>query len=136
MYELKIEAVPDRVDEVTDFLDEIMQQLDVPVKIQVQLDIAAEEIFVNIASYGYPDRIGNARIVVNFPEDHSYISVCFIDRGLYYDPLNKQDPDITTGLEERQVGGLGIFMVKQSMDDMTYEYKDGCNMLTIRKNLK
>ena len=135
MYELTIEAVAERVDEVIEFLDEIMQRHKVPMKTQVQLDIAVEEIFVNIARYGYPDKIGDANIVVDLPEGDRCISVCFIDHAQPYDPLQKPDPDISTGLEERPIGGLGIFMVKKSMDDMTYAYKDGCNILTIRKKL-
>ena len=135
MYELTIEAVADRVDEVTGSLDEILEEHGCPMKTQVALDIAVEEIFVNIAHYSYPGRVGEARILVELPADDSSVSIRFIDQGLPYDPLKKQDPDITLGLEERPVGGLGIFMVKQSMDDVTYEYKDGRNILTIRKDL-
>ena len=72
---------------------------------------------------------------MEFLEENSLISVRFIDSGQPYDPLQKPDPDITAGLEDRPIGGLGIFMVKQSMDGMTYERKDGCNILTIQKRL-
>ena len=63
------------------------------------------------------------------------MTITFIDCGMPYDPLAKPDPDTTLSVEEREIGGLGIFMVKKSMDDMTYEYRDGKNILTIKKNL-
>ena len=136
MYELKIPAIADRVDEVTDRLDEILEEHGCPMKAQVALDIAVEEIFVNIAHYSYPDGVGDVRVLIELTADDSAVSIRFIDQGVPYDPLRKKDPDITLGLEERPIGGLGIFMVKQSMDDVTHEYKDGSNILTIRKDLK
>ena len=135
MYELKIEAVADRCNEVTDFLDALLEEHDVPMKTQMQLDIAVEEIFVNIAHYGYPGQTGYARVVVDFPDNGACVSICFIDQGMPYDPLQKEDPDITLSAEERPIGGLGIFMVKKSVDDVHYEYRDGSNILTIRKDL-
>lgn len=63
------------------------------------------------------------------------ISITFSDSGKPYNPLEKPDPDVTLSAEERSIGGLGIFMVKKSMDDMRYEYKDGQNILTITKRL-
>lgn len=61
--------------------------------------------------------------------------ITFIDHGIPYDPLRKNDPDITLTSEEREIGGLGIFMVKKTMDEITYEYRDGQNILRIRKNI-
>ena len=134
MYELKIDAKVANLDEVIAFLDKIMEEHEIPMKASMQLDIAVEEIFVNIAHYGYPEGEGTAKITVELPEDSSSIVIRFIDQGTPYDPLKKPDPDITLTAEDRPIGGLGIFMVKKSMDNMEYEYKDGCNVLTITKS--
>jgi anti-sigma regulatory factor (Ser/Thr protein kinase) len=95
--------------------------------------VAAEEIFVNVASYAYTSGIGSVAIEVNFEEKPKAVAIRFIDSGIPYNPLEKEDPDVTLPAEKRGIGGLGVFMVKKSMDEVTYEYKDGKNHLTIRK---
>ena len=104
-------------------------------KIQMQIDIAVEEIFVNIANYAYAPEIGTATVRVEVMGDPPSVDITFIDKGIPYDPLAKADPDVTLSAEERQIGGLGIFMVKKSMDDVKYAYLDGHNILTIKKGL-
>ena len=104
-------------------------------KEQIQLDVAVEEIFVNIASYAYAPNTGYALIQINELSDPKRVQITFVDEGVPYDPLAKEDPDVTLSAEERQIGGLGIYMVKKSMDNMTYEYKDNKNILTIEKNI-
>ena len=103
-------------------------------RIQLQMDIAVEEIFVNIASYAYEGKEGPSEII--FELNDKVAEITFIDSGIPYDPLAKEDPDITLSAEQRQIGGLGIFMVKKSMDDMKYEYSDGKNKLTLFKRIK
>lgn len=132
---LKIEAKVDNLDEVLVFVDERLESCDCPMKIQTQIDIAVEEIFVNIASYAYAPGSGNAEIGVEISDDPLEAIIRFVDSGMPYDPLAKEDPDITLPAEERPIGGLGIYMVKQSMDHVEYEHKDGQNIFTIRKNL-
>ena len=102
-------------------------------KTRSQIDLAVEEIYINIASYAYPDSEGNAEIILS--ENNGEFVMTFIDEGVPYDPLAKEDPDVTLSAEERDIGGLGIFMTKKSMDNIRYEYKDGQNILTIEKNL-
>ena len=104
-------------------------------RIQTQIDIAVEEIFVNIANYAYNPEIGKAEIVVEITEKPVTVAITFEDSGVPYNPLEKQDPDITLNAEERDIGGLGIFMAKKSMDDIEYTYRDGKNILTIKKAL-
>ncbi len=135
MKELYIEAKDENLDEVLAFVDEQLEAYDCPMKTQMQVDIAVEEIFVNIAHYAYVPDVGAATIRAEVTEDPLSVSLTFVDNGMPYDPLAKEDPDITLSADERSIGGLGIFMVKKSMDDMTYEYKDGQNILTIKKNL-
>ncbi len=135
MKELCVEAKVDNLNKVLAFVDEELELLECPMKICVQLDVAVEEIFVNIASYAYTPGDGPATIQVAHGEDPNRVEITFIDEGVPYDPLKKEDPDITLSAEERQIGGLGIFMVKKSMDDMRYEYKDAKNILTLVKHL-
>jgi len=101
----------------------------------MQMDVAVEEIFVNIANYAYAPGVGQARIRIEITGEPRMVQVTFIDSGVPYDPLAKPDPDVTLSAEERQIGGLGIFMVKKSMDNMLYEYKDKQNILTLQKNM-
>ena len=133
MRELSIEALVENLDQVIAFVDDEIDKLDCSVKIRTQIDIAVEELFVNIAHYAYNPETGPATVRVEVEKDPPAISITFIDKGVPYDPLAKEDPDITLSAEERQIGGLGIFMVKKSMDSIDYEYKDGQNILHIRK---
>ena len=104
-------------------------------QIQMQIDVAVEEIFVNIAHYAYNPEVGNAMVRVEILPDVPSVDITFIDQGVPYDPLAKADPDVTLSAEERQIGGLGIFMVKKTMDDVKYEYVNGHNILTLKKGL-
>ena len=135
MKELTIAATVENIETVTDFVNEQLEAYDCPMKAQVQIDIAIDELFGNIAHYAYNPEIGSATVRVEVIEDPLAVIITFIDKGVPYDPLAKADPDITLSVEERDIGGLGIFMVKKSMDEITYEYKDGQNILKIKKNL-
>ena len=135
MKELTIEATVENIETVTDFVNEQLETLDCPMKAQIQIDIAIDELFGNIAHYAYNPEIGQATVRVEVIEDPLSVIITFIDNGVPYDPLAKTDPDTTLSAEERDIGGLGIYMVKKSMDDITYEYKDGQNILTIKKKL-
>ena len=135
MRELTIEAELENLDKVIAFVDEQLEELECPMKVQMQIDVAVEEIFVNIANYAYVPGKGSATICVSWEEDPKTVSITFIDRGMPYDPLKKEDPDISLPAEERAIGGLGIYMVKKSMDEMNYEYRDEQNVLCIRKRL-
>ena len=129
-----IEARRENLDQVLGFMDAHLERRDCPMKVMLQLDIAVEELFVNIANYAYGDQVGQAVIQLQEEHDPEGISITFIDEGMPFDPLAKSDPDVTLGAMDRSVGGLGIYMVKKSMDDMKYRYEDNRNILTIRKN--
>lgn len=135
MQEISIAAKVENLDKVLAFVDELLEAQECPIKAQMQLDIAVEELFVNIAKYAYESGEGNALIQVTFTHDPLVVSITFIDQGIPYDPVKKEDPDVTLPAEKRSIGGLGIYMVKKSMDNMYYEYKDGKNVLTIQKHL-
>ena len=135
MAELTLQASLEKLDEVLSFVEENLEKNDCPMKVLMQVQIAVEEIFVNIAHYAYGSEQGTATIRVEVGGDPLQVIITFIDQGVPYDPLQKEDPDVTLSAEERQIGGLGIFMVKKSMDDMTYEYVNGKNILTICKKI-
>ena len=133
MERLSIKADIASLGEVQSFVDRILEDAGCSMKAQMQIDIAVEELFVNIAHYAYPSGEGNATIEVDTDTDTGYVKISFEDQGIPYNPLEHEDPDVTLSAEERKIGGLGIFMVKQSMDDITYEYTDNRNRLTIVK---
>lgn len=135
MSELTLEAKTENLDKVLSFVDEHLEEQECPMKTQMQIDIAVEELFVNIAHYAYNPEVGPVTIRVEVQKEPLAVTITFIDHGVPYDPLAKEDPDITLSAEERQIGGLGIFMVKKSMDDIAYEYKDGQNILYIKKKI-
>ena len=133
--EITVMADVKNLEAVTAFVDEGLEQFDCPPRIQMQLDIAVDELFSNIAYYAYQPGTGEATVRLEITQDPACAALTFIDSGVPYDPLSHTDPDITLSAQERQIGGLGIYMVKKSMDQVSYQYLDGKNMLTIRKNL-
>ena len=135
MKELNIAATIENIETVTAFVNEQLEAYDCPMKAQMQIDIAIDELFGNIAHYAYNPEVGNATVRVEVVEDPLAVIITFIDNGIPYDPLAKEDPNIKLSAEERQIGGLGIYMVKKTMDEITYEYKDGQNILAIKKKL-
>ena len=135
MKELTLAATVENIETVTEFVNAQLELLDCPIKAQMQIDIAIDELFGNIAHYAYNPEVGNATVRVEVSEDPLAVIVTFIDNGIPYDPLRKDDPDITLSAEEREIGGLGIYLVKKSMDEISYEYKNGQNILKIKKNI-
>lgn len=135
MKELTLLATIENIETVIDFVNGQLEEIKCPLKAQMQIDIAIDELFGNIAHYAYNPETGPATVRVEVTEDPIAVVITFIDRGVPYDPLKKEDPDITLSAEERAIGGLGIFMVKKTMDEISYEYKDGKNILRIKKNM-
>ncbi len=135
MKELNISATVENIPVVTAFVDEQLEALNCPLKAQMQIDIAIDELFGNIAQYAYNPDIGSATVRVEVSEDPLAVIITFIDGGIPYDPLKADDPDITLSAEDRPLGGLGIYMVKKSMDAIIYEHRDGKNILSIKKAL-
>ena len=135
MKSLTVPAELERLQTVQDFIAEELESRDCPMKAQFQIEVAVEEIFVNIVSYAYRPEVGEATIRCAVEEEPLQVTIQFLDHGKPFDPLAKEDAD-TSGeaLEERE-GGLGILMVKKSMDDVRYDYENGKNILTIRKRL-
>ena len=135
MKELTVRAVLENIPSVTAFIEEQLETLACPMKAQLEIDMAIDEVFCNIASYAYGSGTGDATVRFEFDGDSRVVSITFIDSGVPFNPLEKADPDVTLSAEEREIGGLGIFMVKKTMDQMDYTYQNGYNMLTIRKHI-
>ena len=133
MKTLTVAAKVDSLDAVTDFVNGELEAYDCPMKVQMQLELAIEEIFANIVSYAYQPAEGEAEIRCEVAEDPLSVVIQFLDGGKPFDPLARETPE--EAFAEDQVGGLGIFMVKNTMDDIQYSYEKGKNILTIRKAL-
>jgi anti-sigma regulatory factor (Ser/Thr protein kinase) len=133
--ELTIEALAENLATVTEFVDVRLEQVNCPMKAQMQIDVALEEIFINIANYAYQPGKGPATVRVDVTDNPLTVTITFVDHGIPYDPLAKDDPDVTLPADQREIGGLGIFMTKKLMDDVVYEYKDGSNILRLVKKL-
>lgn len=132
MSELIISAADENLDSVLEFVTEHMEAHDCEMKQIMQVCVAVEEIFVNIAHYAYNPEVGGVTIRISMDSD---ITIEFEDHGKPYNPLEKDDPDVNVAAEERDIGGLGIFMVKKIMDAVEYKYENNKNILTISKAL-
>ncbi len=135
MEQLRIPANIEQLGAVMEFVDEVLERGDCPLEIRTLIDVAVEEIFVNIASYAYTSDKGVAELNAGFEGEPRRAVITFKDSGVPYDPLENPDPDISLSAEERSVGGLGIFLVKQIMDKVGYRYENGQNILTLEKRL-
>ena len=132
MEKITVEATVDNLQKIIDFATEKLEERDCPIKASMQLELVIEEIFVNIASYAY-DATGDATFCMDFAENPDAVSLTFIDDGKPYNPLEKPDPDITLDADERDIGGLGIFLVKKNVDEIFYERTDDKNILRMKK---
>ena len=128
-------AQVDALSDVLGFVDQMLDACDCPMKIQTAVCVAIEEVFVNVASYAYGEGEGDMTLGIGFDEESREITFRMSDRGIPFDPLQKADPDITLSAEEREIGGLGIFITKKTMDSVTYAYENGENILTMVKRI-
>ena len=133
--ELTLPAIVENIETATDFVNEYLEEVGAPMKTQMQIAVVIDEIFSNIAYYAYVLSEGDVTVGVGFDEETHTIVLSFADSGMKYNPLQKDDPDVTLSVEERQIGGMGIFMVKKLMDKVSYEYVEGRNVLTLWKNI-
>ena len=135
MKEILVDADRKHLPAVQALIDTQLAQAGCPPQVQIAIDVAVEEIFINIASYAYAPGTGKARVQIEVHEAPPSAEIRFLDRGQPYNPLAAPEPDIFLPLRQRRRGGLGVYMVKQSMDQVEYEYRDGQNVFTIKKVL-
>ena len=117
------------------FVDQFLDSVECPMKIQTAICVALEEVFVNVAHYAYPNGEGDMSLHIGFDDQSRTITFRMTDKGVPFDPLKKPDPDITLSAEDREIGGLGIFITKKTMDSLTYAYENGENILTMTKKI-
>ena len=135
MSQLTVKAAIESLSTVMRFVNQLLEENHCDIKAKMKLNIAVDELFSNIAYYAYPDSEGEATVIAAFDAPRRIMTLTFIDSGIPYNPLAKEDPDIMLPAEERNIGGLGIFIVRKTMDNMTYAYRDGRNVLTIMKKI-
>ena len=135
MMELTVAAIAENIRHITDFVNRHLEALDCPMKVEMQIDIAIDEIISNIVQYAYTPETGDVTVRMEVIDDPMSI-ITFIDQGVPYNPLTAADPNTKLPVEERSPGGLGIFMVKKSMDKISYRYENGSNILSICKNFR
>lgn len=133
MEKITVAATVDNLQKVIDFATEKLESRDCPIKASMQLELVIEEIFVNIASYAYEPATGDATFCMDFAENPDAVFLTFIDCGKPYNPLERPDPDITLDVADRDIGGLGIFLVKKNVDEIFYERTDDKNILRMKK---
>lgn len=134
MKELTLDATIQNILVVTKFVNDELEKMNCPEETMAEIDIAIDEVFGNIASYAYSEGVGKVTVCLEVEEDNIAV-ITFIDSGKEYNPLEREDPNIMLSAQEREIGGLGIYIVKQSMDDVSYEYKDGNNILKIKRRM-
>ena len=133
MPQITLPATIENIEPATDFMNGLLEKAGCPMRVQIQLAVALDELLSNVARYAYAPGTGDVTLAVEIREDPRRAVLTITDGGVPYDPLKKEDPDITLSADERRIGGLGIFIVKKSMDEMTYAFENGCNVLTIVK---
>jgi len=133
--EITVEAVTDSISKVTDFVDDALDRIGCPPKANAQIDICIDEIFGNIARYAYGAEKGSATVRLDFDEEERLLSLTFVDSGTPFNPCDVPEPDTTSPLAERPIGGLGLFMVRKMVDSMEYQRQEPFNILTLRKRI-
>ena len=130
-----MDSLSENLDVVTEFVNDFLSKVTNNKKAIYQINVAIDELFSNIVKFAYNPEVGKAIVRIELKEEPVSVSISFVDNGRPFNPLELENPDITLDASERQIGGLGIFIVKQSMDEISYEYKNNQNILTIKKNL-
>ena len=132
---LTVTAKIENVERVTNFVNSELKRMGCSSRAMRQIDVALDELFANICSYAYGEDVGHATITVKELPDENAVQITLEDAGIPFDPLSRTDPDVTLGVEDRKIGGLGIFMVKRMMNKVRYEYNNGKNTLTVVKTI-
>ena len=133
--ELRLEAEVEKLQEAIDFATGTLTD-DCPMRERMHIELVTEEIFINIANYAYSGEEGFVTMLRSGGEGPEGLTLTFIDSGVPYDPVARPDPDLTLSVEERPIGGLGVFLVKKIVDEAYYKYEEGKNILTVRKVIR
>ena len=131
---ITLPAVVDSIEKVTEFVNDRLQKSNIPQKIQTQIDVVIDELMSNVTKFAYRDG-KNGDISVEMEVNEEEIAMTFRDSGVPFNPLEQADPDVNAPLEQRKIGGLGLFLVRKTMDKLNYVYENGQNVLTVIKKL-
>lgn len=131
--EISLAATVENLPLVNEFVEMLLAERMVSAKAQMQIELSVEEVFVNIANYAYGEAGGKATVQGKILNEPAGLELVFIDGGQPYDPLSREEPDLEQKMEDRAIGGLGIYLVKKNMDEVHYAYQQGKNILTLRK---
>ena len=130
-----LKALPTNFSVAQDMVREFLEPCSCKMRTLLELDMLIEEVFINIAHYAYPDGEGDATIELSLNDAKDTLCMTFRDKGIPYNPLLKESPDITSDANSRAIGGLGIFLVKKNMDSVSYRYEDGKNIFSMTKKI-
>lgn len=135
MKEISVDAKVDNLYKVLDFIEKQLTYTNCDIKFKTRLSVAIEEIYINVAKYAYNDGCGTVKIQFSFTTNPDVVTIVFIDSGVKYNPLAKEDPDIGLSASERPIGGLGIYLTKKFVDEVFYNYEDNKNILILKKQI-
>lgn len=135
MSHITLDATEQSVNSVVDYVDMMLDHIGCPTRARRQIHVVTDEVFSNIARYAYGQSTGDATVTLGFEQPNRMLVLTFEDHGVPFDPCQSHDPDTKLAIDDRPVGGLGIFMVKKIMDVVEYSRGDGCNVLTLKKRL-
>ena len=133
--QITLDATVENLEKITDFVNCELENNGCSFKAMTQIDVVIDELFSNIAYYAYQPDVGPVTVTVDIEEDPVTVAITFYDNGKPFNPLESADPDVTLSAEDRKIGGLGIFLVKKTMDEVTYEFKDNQNIIRIKKRI-
>lgn len=136
MNRMEIPAIIENLDKGLDFIIEGIEKAKLDKKAIYQIKLACEEVIVNVINYAYPNSQGDIVLSYEIDEDNKEIIIVISDFGMPYNPLLNEDPDINLPMEEREIGGLGVYMVRNIMDRVEYAWEAEQNVLTMRKSYK
>ena len=135
MKEMTFKATLENIGHVTAFVEAALEEAGCGMKPLMQINVAMDELFANVARYAYPEKEGEATVRFDVEEETRTAVITLIDRGIPFNPLEVKEPDTTSPGDQRPIGGLGIFLVRKTMDAVEYRHEDGFNILTIRKKI-
>ena len=131
MDKIVLESKMENIKKVIEFVNSKIEKCNFKEKEKLEINIAIDELFGNIVKYAYGEEVGIVEVQVKVKENPLEVEITFIDSGTKYNPLEREEPNIEANLNERKIGGLGIFIARKLMDEIKYEYKDGKNVLSI-----
>lgn len=135
MKTVKVPAKLRELDNVRAFADEVLTDTTASTEDRLAIELAVEEVFVNIVKYACLPEAGKITVSCEHDSDNEAVEIRFLDEGHPFNPLSMKDPDLKADLSERNPGGLGIYMLKKLMDRVEYDYVEGRNRLVIWKKL-